>query len=86
MLHLLNHRLDTIDGQYVVLGERVARAPRPARPCPGLLERLGGQHRVMRALILRETRTRFADTRLGYGWALLEPILHIALLSGPLPY
>ena len=34
-----------------------------------------------RALIIRETRTRFADTRLGYGWALIEPMLHIALLS-----
>ena len=81
MLHLLNHRLDTIDGEYVVLGERAARAPRPPRPQPGLLERLRSQRRVMRALIIRETRTRFADTRLGYGWALIEPMLHIALLS-----
>ena len=81
VLHLLNHRLDTIDGQYVVLGERAARAPRPPRPQPGLLERLRSQRRVVRALIIRETRTRFADTRLGYGWALIEPMLHIALLS-----
>jgi capsular polysaccharide transport system permease protein len=78
VLHLLNHRLDTIDGQYVVLGERMARAPRPPL---GFWERLRGQRRVVRALIIRETRTRFADTRLGYGWALIEPILHIALLS-----
>jgi ABC-type polysaccharide/polyol phosphate export permease/Flp pilus assembly protein TadD len=81
VLHLLNHRLDTIDGQYVVLGERIARAPRPPQPQPGLLERLRSQRRVVRALIIRETRTRFADTRLGYGWALVEPMLHIALLS-----
>jgi capsular polysaccharide transport system permease protein len=81
VLHLLSHRLDTIDGQYVVLSERVSRTPRRLRPPPGLLERLRSQHRVVRALILRETRTRFADTRLGYGWALIEPILHIALLS-----
>ena len=81
VLHLLNHRLDTIDGQYVVLGERTVRAPRPPRPQPGLLERLRSQRRVVRALIIRETRTRFADTRLGYGWALIEPMLHIALLS-----
>jgi capsular polysaccharide transport system permease protein len=80
VLHLLNHRLDTIDGQYVVVGERPTRARR-RQPPPGLLERLRGQRRVVRALILRETRTRFADTRLGYGWALIEPILHIALLS-----
>src|SRR3954451_12483822 len=81
VLHLLNHRLDTIDGQYVVLGERPVRAPRPPRQQPGLLERLRSQRRVVRALIIRETRTRFADTRLGYGWALIEPMLHIALLS-----
>jgi capsular polysaccharide transport system permease protein len=81
VLHLLNHRLDTIDGQYVVLGERVARAPRPPRSRPGPLERLRSQRRVVHALIIRETRTRFADTRLGYGWALIEPMLHIALLS-----
>ncbi|MGE0260462.1 MAG: tetratricopeptide repeat protein [Alphaproteobacteria bacterium] len=81
VLHLLNHRLDTIDGQYVVLGERVARAPRPPRPEPRLMERLRGQSRVLGALVVRETRTRFADTRLGYGWALIEPMLHIALLS-----
>lgn len=32
-------------------------------------------------MIIRETRTRFADAKLGYGWALIEPILHITLLS-----
>ncbi len=39
------------------------------------------QRRVIGALIIRETRTRFADSKLGYGWALMEPILHITLLS-----
>ena len=80
VLHLLNHRLDTIDGEYVVLGTatRAVRAPFPA---PGMLDRLRSQRRVIRALIIRETRTRFADSRLGYGWALIEPIAHIALLS-----
>jgi capsular polysaccharide transport system permease protein len=81
VLHLLNHRLDTIDGEYVVLGEGAGRAPRPAHRAPGLLDRLRTQRRVIRALMIRETRTRFADLRLGYGWALIEPILHIALLS-----
>jgi capsular polysaccharide transport system permease protein len=81
VLHLLNHRLETIDGDYVVLGERALRAPRPPRRPPGILDRLQSQRRVIRALIVRETRTRFADHRLGYGWALIEPVLHIALLS-----
>ena len=81
VLHLLNHRLDTIDGEYVVLSDGVVRGSRPPAPEPGLLDRLRSQRRVIRALIVRETRTRFADSRLGYGWALIEPVLHIALLS-----
>jgi ABC-type polysaccharide/polyol phosphate export permease len=39
------------------------------------------QLRVIHALIIRETRTRFGESRLGYGWALIEPILHILMLS-----
>jgi tetratricopeptide (TPR) repeat protein len=81
VLHLLNHRLDAIDGEYVVLSAEAERAPRPPRRPPGWLDRLRRQRRVIRALVIRETRTRFAELKLGYGWALLEPILHIALLS-----
>ncbi|HKS88949.1 MAG TPA: tetratricopeptide repeat protein, partial [Stellaceae bacterium] len=81
VLHLLNHRLDTIDGDYVVLGGADPRAPRPLRPPPGWRQRWRSQTRIIAALMIRETRTRFADLKLGYGWALIEPILHIALLS-----
>jgi ABC-type polysaccharide/polyol phosphate export permease/Flp pilus assembly protein TadD len=81
VLHLLTQRLDTIDGEYVVLHDSTERMPRPPRPPPGLLARLRTQQRVIGALVIRETRTRFADSKLGYGWALLEPILHITLLS-----
>jgi ABC-type polysaccharide/polyol phosphate export permease len=56
------------------------RPPRPQRPPPGFLDGLRCQWRVLSALIVRETRTRFGESRLGYGWALIEPILHIALL------
>lgn len=81
VLHLLSHRRDAIEGEYVVLSDGIDRAPRPRRPPPGLFDRLKSQRRVIAALVLRETRTRFADSRLGYGWALIEPILHITLLS-----
>jgi capsular polysaccharide transport system permease protein len=81
VLHLLNRRLDTIDADYVVLADRTVRAARPLRPLPGFGERLRTQCRVIQALIIRETRTRFGDAKLGYGWALLEPIIHITLLS-----
>ncbi|HTW50747.1 MAG TPA: tetratricopeptide repeat protein [Stellaceae bacterium] len=81
VLRVLHRRLDTIDGDYVVLGGHAHRTPRPPRPTPGLAGRLKTQARVVHALIIRETRTRFGDSRLGYGWALIEPILHIVLLA-----
>ncbi len=34
----------------------------------------------MHALIIRETRTRFGESRLGYGWAVIEPLVHITVL------
>lgn len=37
--------------------------------------------RVIFALILRETKTRYGRTKIGYIWALLEPLLFITILS-----
>jgi len=79
MLRVLNRRLDTLDGDYIVLADRCQRLPRAPRRLPNLWERLNTQLRVIHALMIRETRTRFGESRIGYGWALLEPILHIAL-------
>jgi tetratricopeptide (TPR) repeat protein len=81
VLHVLNRRLETIEGDYVVLGERRSPPDRAPRPQPGYWAALRTQWRVVHALIVRETRTRFGDSTLGYGWALLEPILHILTLS-----
>jgi len=81
VMHALNQRLGFLDADYTVLHERTEREERPARPEPGLFERLCAQFRVLQALIIRETRTRFGESRLGYGWALLEPLLHILMLS-----
>ena len=78
--HVLDLRQDAPGGDDVVIS-RGGRPKRPLRPPPGLLARLVTQRRVIRALIIRETRTRFGESRLGYGWALLEPVLHITLLS-----
>jgi capsular polysaccharide transport system permease protein len=39
------------------------------------------QFRVIGALVLRETRTRFGTSRLGYMWALAEPIVHVLVLN-----
>jgi capsular polysaccharide transport system permease protein len=81
VLQVLNRRFETLDGDYVVLSERALRPPRQLRSPPGFFANLRTQGRVIHALIIRETRTRFGDSKLGYGWALLEPILHILMLS-----
>ena len=47
----------------------------PRRP---LVRGLWSQMNVVRALLLRETRTRFGAHQLGYLWAFLEPVLFVA--------
>ena len=44
-----------------------------------LVKALQSQGRVLIALMLREARTRYGRQRAGYLWALVEPMLHIAL-------
>lgn len=39
------------------------------------------QLQVIHALILRETRTRFGQSQLGYLWALIEPLLWIGTMA-----
>lgn len=81
VLQVLNRRFAGFDGDCVVLGDGAARPPRTPRPAPRLIDAALTQWRVIRALIIRETRTRFGDATLGYGWALIEPMGHILLLS-----
>lgn len=38
-------------------------------------------YRVIGALILRTAQTRFGHTSVGYLWALIEPIAHVAVMS-----
>ncbi len=45
------------------------------------MEPLLTQIQVVHALILRETRTRFGQNRLGYLWAVLEPVLFVATFA-----
>lgn len=49
-----------------------------ARPTPP--GRLANQFRIINALLLREVITRFGKARLGYFWALFEPLAHIGLM------
>ena len=45
------------------------------------MQALHTQLRVIRALVLRETRTRFGQHRLGYLWALVEPVTLIGMFA-----
>ncbi|PIR34249.1 MAG: hypothetical protein COV36_01305 [Alphaproteobacteria bacterium CG11_big_fil_rev_8_21_14_0_20_44_7] len=42
-----------------------------------MLEAIKKQRKVVRALILREMKTRFGNRRLGYLWSLIEPVIHV---------
>jgi capsular polysaccharide transport system permease protein len=46
---------------------------------PTIFTALRIQGRVIGALILRESRTRFGKNRLGYFWAIAEPVIHMAI-------
>lgn len=54
----------------------------PAKPPSTLSEILATQGRVIIALFLRETRTRFGSSILGYSWAILDPGFMIATWAG----
>jgi capsular polysaccharide transport system permease protein len=60
-----------------------ARLPavRPEPPLTPLGRALAVRARIVDALLLRETRTMFSASRLGYAWALVEPLSHVLLLS-----
>jgi len=44
-----------------------------------LLQALSVQGRVIYALTLRETRTRYGNRKLGFFWAFFEPLAHVAV-------
>ncbi len=47
-----------------------------------VLEAVNTQARVINALILRETKTRYGEHKLGFLWALLEPMIMVAVFVG----
>lgn len=60
-----------------------ARVPKDLAPPPAtpLRRAMMVRARIVDALLLRETRTMFSASRLGYAWALVEPLSHVLLLS-----
>ncbi len=48
---------------------------------PSFWGELGRRRQVIYAIMLRDIRTRFGHTRLGYLWAIMEPMSHLATLG-----
>ena len=46
----------------------------------GILSALEVQGRVIKALFLREMKTRFGESRMGVFWAFIEPMVHVLIL------
>lgn len=61
------------------LALRLAQGRR--RRSTSLIDGVVAQIRIISALLIRETRTRFGETRLGFAWAILEPVSHLALIA-----
>lgn len=54
---------------------------RPAVSAGDVLSGLSTQCRVIRAIVLRETMTRYGKHKVGFLWAFLEPILLVSVLA-----
>jgi ABC-type polysaccharide/polyol phosphate export permease/Tfp pilus assembly protein PilF len=57
----------------------MSRSPR--RPTQGMSQAAAERWRVIHAIIMRDIRTKFGHSRLGYIWALVEPISHLGTLG-----
>jgi capsular polysaccharide transport system permease protein len=65
---------------WTVARRATARFGAERRP-PTLSEDIATRWRVIYAIMLRDIRTRFGHTRLGYFWAIMEPITHLMTLG-----
>ena len=54
---------------------------RPVRGATSLSQDIATRWRVIYAIMLRDIRTRFGHTKLGYFWAIMEPITHLMTLG-----
>jgi capsular polysaccharide transport system permease protein len=63
------------------VARRVTTKRRAARRPPTLSEDTATRGRVIYAIMLRDIRTRFGHTKLGYFWAIMEPITHLMTLG-----
>lgn len=70
--------LDVLAAAWMGLPKRRAL---PAAVSSGLSGAAKIQTRIIFSIMLRDMRTRFGHTRLGYVWAVVEPIVHLLTLG-----
>jgi len=81
MQHVLAMRVEAAEPVEGILDAKRRAPPRVPRPQATMAEAAKLQARVIFALLLREMRTRYGDSRLGYLWALVELVIHIGVLA-----
>jgi capsular polysaccharide transport system permease protein len=69
--------LDSMD----IAALKASAVPRAPSPPPSFSEALAAQGRSIGALVLRDIRSRYGESRLGFFWSLMEPFLHIGVLA-----
>ena len=83
MRHLLEARsmhaaaLDFVD----IAAVKASATPRAPSPPPRFSDALAAQGRSIGALVLRDIRSRYGESRLAFFWSLMEPFLHIGVLA-----
>jgi ABC-type polysaccharide/polyol phosphate export permease/predicted Zn-dependent protease len=81
MLHVLSLRTEIASALPDITARKRRAPPRPPKPRPTLARAFRIQARVIAALLLREMRTRFGESRLGYLWVLVEIMIHLGFLA-----
>ena len=61
--------------------KRREQRTKSATPMRAALAAASTQRRVIWALLLREVKTRYGKSRIGYGWALIEPLTLLGVLG-----
>ena len=81
MAHVLSQKLTAPAALPDILTRKRAAPPRAPRAPATFATAFRTQCRVIGALVLREMRTRFGESRLGYLWVLMEMVIHLGVLA-----
>jgi len=81
MQHVLFQRADNSIGIGELLANKAQRGERNSFRAPTFWHSIVSYLRVIRATFLREIRAKFGETRLGYLWVLVEPMIHMVVLA-----